>query len=70
MGYFSKLLKGTKIGKFLNEVGITIGEKKRDEKHEEKREEKRDEKHEEKRKVKKKKHNCDFSDDDDDNWIY
>lgn len=62
MGYFSKLLKDTKIGKFLNEVGITIGEKKR--------EEKRDEKHEEKRKVKKKKHNCDFSDDDDDNWIY
>jgi hypothetical protein len=59
MGYFSKLLKDTKIGKFLKEVGITIGEKKRDEKHEEKR------------KIKKKKHNCDFSDNEDDNnWIY
>lgn len=67
MGYFSKLLKDTKIGKFLNEVGITIGKKKR----EEKREEKRDEKCEEKRKVKKKKRNCDFSDNhDDDNWTY
>jgi hypothetical protein len=55
MGYFSKLLKDTKIGKFLKEVGITIGEEKREEKH----------------KVKKKKHNCDFSDNhDDDNWTY
>lgn len=55
MGYFSKLLKDTKIGKFLKEVGITIGEEKREEKH----------------KVKKKKHNCDFSDNhDDDNWNY
>jgi hypothetical protein len=50
MGYFSKLLKYTKIGKFLKEVGITIGKKKR--------------------KIKKK-HNCDFSDNhDDDNWTY
>jgi hypothetical protein len=55
MGYFSKLLKDTKIGKFLKEVGFTIGEEKR----------------EEKRKVKKKKHNCNFSDNhDDDNWTY
>lgn len=51
MGFFSKLLKNTKIGKFLKGVGITIGE--------------------EKRKIKKKKHNCDFSDNhDDDNWTY
>ena len=55
MGFFSKLLKNTKIGKFLKGVGITIG----------------DEKCEEKRKLKKKKRNCDFSDNhDDDNWSY
>jgi hypothetical protein len=29
MGFFSKLLKDTKIGKFLKKVGITIGEEKR-----------------------------------------
>jgi hypothetical protein len=55
MKYLSKLFKDSKISKFLKEVGVNIGKKNREDKH----------------KVKKKKHNCDFSDnDDDDNWTY
>ena len=33
MGFFSKLLKNTKIGKFLKDVGFHIGEEKHKEKH-------------------------------------
>ena len=33
MGFFSKLLKNTKIGKFLKDIGIQMGEEKHKEKH-------------------------------------